>query len=64
MIYIVLRQVEDTHIKECCIVKAKSHEQAKKMVGVDVRSTEWAGFGTDEITAMSNAKEGYIAKDM
>lgn len=64
MLYFILRETDESEIRELCIVKAKTAEEATKMVGVNWHSALWGVCTCDDITALMNTKEGYIVKQL
>lgn len=64
MIYVMITGTEEQADRSVCLVQAKSKIDAAKMVGLENDSTFWASFTDEQVSAILNAKEGYIAKDM
>lgn len=64
MFYFIIRPREGSDIKDLCIVKAKSAEQAKKMVGVSSDHIEFACCPAETIAPLVDMKEGYFVKQL
>lgn len=64
MIYVVLKPIDDSNHKLCCLVNATSGDEAKQRCGVDIQSREWAGFTDEDFSVIVATKQGYIAESM
>jgi len=62
--YIFIKAKTEDEKEKVCVVQARSSEDAKKMAGIPMDSTQWVFLPDGLLSGLTDVKTGYVEKEV